>query len=123
MQSCHSNIYFNHNLYQQKFLCNFYPYPCVMCFCLNFYFPHRAKDKTDTDVLRENHRFLWRDEDEEDMTWWSSIVNYSYIVLLSTEIDFHICLCCLLLYFWAFSVPGKKNLPRRIMTSCLKSTA
>uniref|UniRef100_A0AAX7UE81 FRA10A associated CGG repeat 1 n=1 Tax=Astatotilapia calliptera TaxID=8154 RepID=A0AAX7UE81_ASTCA len=28
-----------------------------------------AKDKTDLDVLRENHRFLWRDEDEEDMTW------------------------------------------------------
>ncbi|XP_027145217.1 protein FRA10AC1 isoform X2 [Larimichthys crocea] len=26
------------------------------------------KDKTDADVLRENHRFLWRDEDEEDMT-------------------------------------------------------
>lgn len=30
----------------------------------------RANDKTDVDVLRENHRFLWRDEDEEDMTWW-----------------------------------------------------
>lgn len=29
----------------------------------------RAKDKTDLDVLRENHRFLWRDEDEDDMTW------------------------------------------------------
>ncbi|KAG7266006.1 hypothetical protein CRUP_005289 [Coryphaenoides rupestris] len=26
------------------------------------------KDKTDLDVVRENHRFLWRDEDEEDMT-------------------------------------------------------
>lgn len=31
--------------------------------------PARAKDKTDYDVLRENHRFLWKDEDEEDMTW------------------------------------------------------
>ncbi|KAG9345975.1 hypothetical protein JZ751_007790 [Albula glossodonta] len=29
----------------------------------------RAKDKTDLDVVRENHRFLWRDEDEEGMTW------------------------------------------------------
>lgn len=29
----------------------------------------RAKDRTDLDVVRENHRFLWRDEDEEDMTW------------------------------------------------------
>lgn len=31
--------------------------------------PFSANDKTDSDVLRENHRFLWRDEDEEDMTW------------------------------------------------------
>ncbi|KAI7796753.1 protein FRA10AC1 [Triplophysa rosa] len=27
------------------------------------------KDKTDLDVVRENHRFLWREEDEEEMTW------------------------------------------------------
>lgn len=33
------------------------------------FFSLRDKDKTDLDVLRENHRFLWRDEDEEDMTW------------------------------------------------------
>lgn len=30
----------------------------------------RTKDKTDLDVVRENHRFLWKDEDEEDMTWY-----------------------------------------------------
>ncbi|KAG7227905.1 hypothetical protein INR49_013699 [Caranx melampygus] len=41
----------------------------------------RAKDKTDRDVLRENHRFLWRDEDEDDMTWCSTLVNYSYKLL------------------------------------------
>lgn len=40
--------------------------------CLFTFIPRRAKDKTDLDVLRENHRFLWRDEDEEDMTWWST---------------------------------------------------
>lgn len=28
-----------------------------------------SKDKTDLDVVRENHRFLWREDDEEDMTW------------------------------------------------------
>ncbi|XP_035262146.1 protein FRA10AC1 [Anguilla anguilla] len=28
-----------------------------------------TKDKTDFDVVKENHRFLWRDEDEEDMSW------------------------------------------------------
>ncbi|KAI4889162.1 hypothetical protein NFI96_022740 [Prochilodus magdalenae] len=27
-----------------------------------------SSDKTDLDVVKENHRFLWRDEDEEDMT-------------------------------------------------------
>lgn len=43
-------------------------------FLSNVFFPFRVKDKTDLDVLRENHRFLWRDEDEEDMTWWSSRV-------------------------------------------------
>lgn len=37
----------------------------------------RTKDKTDLDVLRENHRFLWRDEDEDDMTWWSFTVKHS----------------------------------------------
>ncbi|ETE66871.1 Protein FRA10AC1 [Ophiophagus hannah] len=26
-------------------------------------------DKTDLDVIRENHRFLWREEDEVDMNW------------------------------------------------------
>ncbi|XP_058043806.1 protein FRA10AC1 isoform X2 [Ahaetulla prasina] len=26
-------------------------------------------DKTDLDVIRENHRFLWREEDEVDMSW------------------------------------------------------
>ncbi|XP_075468914.1 protein FRA10AC1 homolog isoform X2 [Ascaphus truei] len=29
----------------------------------------KANDKTDLDVIRENHRFLWQEEDEEDMTW------------------------------------------------------
>ncbi|XP_026171300.1 protein FRA10AC1 [Mastacembelus armatus] len=37
-----------------------------------------TKDKTDVDVLRENHRFLWRDEDEEDMTWEKELAKKYY---------------------------------------------
>ncbi|XP_038591465.1 protein FRA10AC1 isoform X2 [Micropterus salmoides] len=37
-----------------------------------------AKDKTDLDVLRENHRFLWRDEDEDDMTWEKDLAKKYY---------------------------------------------
>ncbi|KAM9837182.1 protein FRA10AC1 [Aulostomus maculatus] len=37
-----------------------------------------ANDKTDHDVLRENHRFLWRDEDEEDMTWEKELAKKYY---------------------------------------------
>ncbi|XP_014916098.1 protein FRA10AC1 [Poecilia latipinna] len=37
-----------------------------------------AKDKTDLDMLRENHRFLWRDEDEDDMTWEKEIAKKYY---------------------------------------------
>ncbi|XP_074518716.1 protein FRA10AC1 [Halichoeres trimaculatus] len=36
------------------------------------------KDKTDRDVLRENHRFLWRDEDEDDMTWEKELAKKYY---------------------------------------------
>ncbi|KAJ4940147.1 hypothetical protein JOQ06_026456 [Pogonophryne albipinna] len=37
-----------------------------------------AQDKTDHDVLRENHRFLWKDEDEEDMTWEKELARKYY---------------------------------------------
>nr|XP_015201888.1 PREDICTED: protein FRA10AC1 [Lepisosteus oculatus] len=37
-----------------------------------------ANDKTDVDVLRENHRFLWREEDEEDMTWEKELAKKYY---------------------------------------------
>ncbi|KAI5617662.1 protein FRA10AC1 [Silurus asotus] len=37
-----------------------------------------AKDKRDLDVVRENHRFLWRDEDEEDMTWEKELAKKYY---------------------------------------------
>ncbi|XP_041670865.1 protein FRA10AC1 isoform X1 [Cheilinus undulatus] len=37
-----------------------------------------ASDKTDMDVLRENHRFLWRDEDEDDMTWEKELAKKYY---------------------------------------------
>ncbi|CAN9509242.1 unnamed protein product [Ophioblennius macclurei] len=37
-----------------------------------------SKDRTDLDVLRENHRFLWRDEDEDDMTWEKELAKKYY---------------------------------------------
>ncbi|CAK6974620.1 protein FRA10AC1 [Scomber scombrus] len=37
-----------------------------------------SKDKTDLDVVRENHRFLWRDEDEDDMTWEKELAKKYY---------------------------------------------
>ncbi|XP_068615438.1 protein FRA10AC1-like isoform X2 [Brachionichthys hirsutus] len=37
-----------------------------------------ANDQTDHDVLRENHRFLWRDEDEDDMTWEKELARKYY---------------------------------------------
>ncbi|XP_037610964.1 protein FRA10AC1 [Sebastes umbrosus] len=37
-----------------------------------------SKDKTDQDVLRENHRFLWTDEDEDDMTWEKELAKKYY---------------------------------------------
>ncbi|XP_050980630.1 protein FRA10AC1 isoform X1 [Labeo rohita] len=38
----------------------------------------KSKDKTDLDVVRENHRFLWREEDEEDMTWEKELAKKYY---------------------------------------------
>nr|XP_045015745.1 protein FRA10AC1 isoform X3 [Jaculus jaculus] len=35
-------------------------------------------DKTDLDVIRENHRFLWNDEDETDMTWEKRLAKKYY---------------------------------------------
>lgn len=48
----------------------------------------RANDKRDHDVVRENHRFLWREEDEEEMTWWVSLspsVMQDVLMLLSVR--------------------------------------
>ncbi|XDV45036.1 hypothetical protein PO909_013210 [Leuciscus waleckii] len=38
----------------------------------------RSRDKTDLDVVKENHRFLWREEDEEDMTWEQELAKKYY---------------------------------------------
>ncbi|XP_028916927.1 protein FRA10AC1 [Ornithorhynchus anatinus] len=35
-------------------------------------------DKTDLDVVRENHRFLWKEEDEVDMTWEKRLAKKYY---------------------------------------------
>ncbi|XP_039628131.1 protein FRA10AC1 isoform X1 [Polypterus senegalus] len=37
-----------------------------------------TNDKTDLDVIRENHRFLWREEDEEDLTWEKQLAKKYY---------------------------------------------
>ncbi|XP_030631387.1 protein FRA10AC1 isoform X2 [Chanos chanos] len=37
-----------------------------------------TNDKTDMHIVRENHRFLWRDEDEEDMTWEKELAKKYY---------------------------------------------
>ncbi|NXF99388.1 F10C1 protein, partial [Sakesphorus luctuosus] len=37
-----------------------------------------ANDKTDLDVIRENHRFLWREEDEADMNWEKRLAKKYY---------------------------------------------
>ncbi|XP_069877332.1 protein FRA10AC1 isoform X2 [Dipodomys merriami] len=35
-------------------------------------------DKTDLDVIRDNHRFLWNEEDEMDMTWEKRLAKKYY---------------------------------------------
>ncbi|XP_017353657.1 protein FRA10AC1 isoform X4 [Cebus imitator] len=35
-------------------------------------------DKTDMDVIQENHRFLWNEEDEMDMTWEKRLAKKYY---------------------------------------------
>lgn len=35
-------------------------------------------DKTDLDVIRENHRFLWNEEDEMEMTWEKRLAKKYY---------------------------------------------
>ncbi|XP_006831215.1 PREDICTED: protein FRA10AC1 [Chrysochloris asiatica] len=35
-------------------------------------------DRTDLDVIRENHRFLWHEEDEVDMTWEKRLAKKYY---------------------------------------------
>ncbi|XP_077933477.1 protein FRA10AC1 homolog isoform X3 [Halichoerus grypus] len=35
-------------------------------------------DKTDMDVIRENHRFLWNEEDEMDMNWEKKLAKKYY---------------------------------------------
>lgn len=37
-----------------------------------------SNDKTDHDVVRENHRFLWKEEDEEEMTWEKELAKKYY---------------------------------------------
>ncbi|KAF1569004.1 Protein FRA10AC1, partial [Eudyptes schlegeli] len=37
-----------------------------------------ANDKTDLDVIRENHRFLWNEDDEADMNWEKRLAKKYY---------------------------------------------
>ncbi|XP_077311315.1 protein FRA10AC1 homolog isoform X1 [Lithobates pipiens] len=38
----------------------------------------KGERKTDLDVIRENHRFLWQEEDEEEMTWEKRLARKYY---------------------------------------------
>ncbi|NP_001086932.1 fragile site, folic acid type, rare, fra(10)(q23.3) or fra(10)(q24.2) candidate 1 L homeolog [Xenopus laevis] len=38
----------------------------------------KESNKTDLDVIRENHRFLWEEEDEDDMTWEKKLAKKYY---------------------------------------------
>ncbi|GCC25999.1 hypothetical protein chiPu_0004413 [Chiloscyllium punctatum] len=37
-----------------------------------------VNDKTDLDVIKENHRFLWTEDDEADMTWEKKLAKKYY---------------------------------------------
>ncbi|XP_040419537.1 protein FRA10AC1 isoform X1 [Cygnus olor] len=37
-----------------------------------------ANDKTDLDIIRENHRFLWNEDDEADMNWEKRLAKKYY---------------------------------------------
>ena len=38
----------------------------------------KSKDKTDSDVVRENHRFLWDNVDETTLTWEQQMAKKYY---------------------------------------------
>ena len=37
-----------------------------------------SKDKRDIDVIKENHRFLWKEEDNHDETWEKTLAKKYY---------------------------------------------
>ena len=44
----------------------------LLCTCINLLLDvvfASSKDRTDMDVIRENHQFLWDDEDESIESW------------------------------------------------------
>ena len=49
-----------------------------------------SKDKNDLDVIKENHRFLWDNVDNSELTWEQQLaknyydkVNYKFIMILN----------------------------------------
>lgn len=52
----------------------------------------RSRDKTDHDVIRENHRFLWDEEDSPD-TWEAQLAKKYYDKLFKEY-----CICDLTMY-------------------------
>ncbi|XP_053552979.1 protein FRA10AC1 [Bombina bombina] len=38
----------------------------------------KANKKTDFDIIKENHRFLWEEEEDEDMTWEKKLAKKYY---------------------------------------------
>lgn len=48
--------------------------------CTEIMFFYSENDKTDLDVIRENHRFLWREDDEADMNWYLELLHKTVIL-------------------------------------------
>ena len=42
---------------------------CMFIICKQCVLCQRSRDRTDIDVIRENHQFLWEDDDDEG-SWW-----------------------------------------------------
>lgn len=48
-------------------------------------FIFRSKDKTDFDVIRENHKFLWDENDEKNLDTWEKRLAKKYYDKLYRE--------------------------------------
>ncbi|MRC57046.1 hypothetical protein GH877_30870, partial [Bacillus thuringiensis] len=45
---------------------------------MNIVFCRRSRDRTDIDVIRENHQFLWEEDDDSDGSWEKNLAKKYY---------------------------------------------